>query len=99
MRTEELIALITVILRAATLVSQSLLIGGVVFRRWIAAGPPAPGEPSMGIRLVRCAAIALAVAQALFLGLNAMLLRNSLGLTLWETMSASFFVAGIGSQL
>ena len=95
MRTEALIALIAVILRAATLVFQSLLIGGVVFRRWIAAGPPAPGEATPGIRLVRCAAIALAVTQALFIGLNTMLLRDSLGLNLLETMGANFFVVGM----
>jgi len=37
MRTAELIALITVILRAATLVFQSLLVGSIVFHRWIDA--------------------------------------------------------------
>src|SRR5215472_16390269 len=102
MRTEALIALITVMLRAATLVSQSLLIGGIVFHRWIAAKPPTLGEPSPGTRLVRHAAIALAVVQVLFLGLNTMFLRNSLGLSLAETMSANFFVAGmvtIGASL
>jgi putative copper resistance protein D len=95
MRTEELIALITVVLRAATLVTQSLLIGGIVFRRWIAATPAASGEPGSGIRLVRCAGLALAVAQLLFLCLNAMLLRNSLGLNLLEMISANFFVVGM----
>jgi putative copper resistance protein D len=95
MRTEALIALITVVLRAATLVSQSLLVGGVVFRRWVAAGPAASGEPGPGIRLLRCAAIGLAVAQAMFLGLNVMVLRNSLGLNLLETISANFFVVGM----
>ena len=47
MRTEALGALITVILRAATLVSQSLLVGGIVFRRWAAAAPAARGTAQM----------------------------------------------------
>ena len=95
MRTEALIELITVILRAATLVSQSLLIGGVVFRRWIAARPAEPGEPGPGVWLLRYAAISLAAAQALFLGLNTMVLRNSLGLNLLEMISANFFLVGM----
>jgi copper resistance protein D len=94
MRTAQLIALITVILRAATLVFQSLLVGGIVFHRWIAAGA-FTREPGFGIRLLRSSAIALAVTQALYLGLNTMILKESLGLSLAETVGANFFVAGM----
>ena len=95
MRTLALFALVAVMLRAATLVFQSLLIGGIVFHRWIAAEKPTLGETAPGIPLLRLSAIALAVTQVLFLGLNTMLLRVSLGLTLAETMSANFFVVGM----
>src|SRR5262249_3579547 len=95
MRTAQLIALITVILRAATLVFQSLLVGGIVFHRWIAADARATREPAFGIRLLRYSGIALAVTQALYLALNTMILRHSLGLGLAETIGANFFVAGM----
>ena len=81
MRTAELIALITVILRAATLVFQSLLVGAIVFHRWIAKDARATREPGFGIRLLRYSAIALAVTQALYLALNTTILRHSLGLS------------------
>ena len=95
MRTAELIALITVILRAATLVFQSLLVGGIVFHRWIDADATTTRERALGVRLMCCSAIALAVTQAVYLGLNVMILRNSLGLGLAQTMGANFFVAGM----
>ena len=95
MRTAELIALITVILRAATLVFQSLLVGGIVFHRWIATDETATREPGFGIQLLRYSAIALAVTQALYLALNTTILRHSLGLSLAETMGANFFIAGM----
>src|SRR5260370_753307 len=94
MRTAQLIALITVILRAATLVFQSLLAGGIVFHRWIAADARATREPGFGMRLLRYSAIALAVTQALYLALNTTILRHSLGLGLAETMGANLFVPG-----
>jgi len=95
MPTAELIALITVILRAATLVFQSLLVGGIVFHRWIGADATAMRECGSGIRLLRYSAVALALTQALYLGLNTMILRKSLGLGLAETVGADFFVAGM----
>src|SRR5260370_19069983 len=95
MRTAQLIALITVILRAATLVFQSLLAGGIVFHRWIAADAGATREPGFGIRLLRYSAVALAVTQALYLALNTTLLRHSRGLGLGATMGANFLIAGM----
>jgi hypothetical protein len=54
-----------VVVRAATLVFQSLLVGGIVFHRWIATDARAMREPGFRVRLLRYSAIALAVTQAL----------------------------------
>lgn len=106
MRTEALFGIITVILRAATLIFQSLVIGGIVFHRWVtptptpgsASAPPdanALREERLGVRLIRGAAIALAGTQALYLALNTYLLSSSLGVGLPQIVGANFFVAGL----
>jgi copper resistance protein D len=96
MRTQALFGIITVILRAATLVFQSLVIGGIVFRRWIAAGETTPAhDQRLGLLLVRISAIALAATQVAYLGLNTTILTRSLGAGLKEIAGANFFVAGL----
>jgi copper resistance protein D len=96
MRTQALFGIITVILRAATLVFQSLVIGGIVFRRWIAAGEMTPArDQRLGILLVQISAIALAVTQVAYLGLNTTILTGSLGASVKDIAGANFFVAGV----
>src|SRR5262249_43840425 len=99
MRTEALFGIITVVLRAATLIFQSLVIGGIVFHRWVASEPLSDLAPSraeqLGSRLIRGAAIALAGTQVLYLALNTYLLSSSLGLGLGQIVGANFFVAGL----
>ena len=74
MRTQALFGMITVVLRAATLILQSLVIGGLVYRRWIAAGETtAAHERPYGVLLLRIAAMALAATQILYLSLNTMI--------------------------
>src|SRR5262249_12868924 len=94
MRTQALFGLITVVLRAATLILQSLVIGGIVFQRWIAAGEPAVHKHS-GVRLIRFSAVALALTQLLFLAFNTAVLSSSVGLGLADVATANFFVVGL----
>lgn len=95
MRTQALFGIITVVLRAATLVFQSLVIGGIVFQRWVAADDKTMREPQSGVLLVRLSAIGLVVTQLLYLGVNAMLLKESMGLGLADVATANFFVTGL----
>ncbi len=96
MRTQALFGIITVILRAATLVFQSLVIGGIVFHRWFAPGKiAAPGEEPFGNLVVRVSAMALAVTQILYLSLNTIILKESLGFGLKDVAGANFFIAGL----
>jgi putative copper resistance protein D len=97
MRTEALFGIITVILRAATLILQSLVIGGIVFRRWIANSEAAPGERPQGVLLVRVSAMALGLTQVLYLSLNTMILTNTVGLGINEIVGANFFIAGVAT--
>src|SRR5262249_62152434 len=90
MRTVALFGIITVILRAATLIFQSLVIGGIVFHRWVrptampesSAEAPARAD-QLGVRLIRGAAIALAGTHVLYLAVNTYLLSSTLGPGLW----------------
>src|SRR5215467_10937150 len=92
MRTQALFGMIAVGLRAATLVLQSLVIGGIVFRRWIAGGTH---EPTQGILLLRASAVGLAISQLLYLCLNSAILAKSLGLGLEDVATANYFVTGM----
>ena len=95
MRTQALFGIITVLLRAATLVFQSLVIGGIVFQRWIAAPETPEDDRRRGAVVIRISAIALAATQALYLGLNTKILVDSLGAGLSEIAGANFFIAGV----
>ena len=96
MRTQSLFGIIAVVLRATTLILQSLVIGGIVFHRWIAAdSAKAIDERRVGIQLVRVSALTLAATQLVYLSLNSALLINSLGLRVADVAGANFFVAGL----
>jgi putative copper resistance protein D len=87
--------MIAVLLRAATLVFQSLVIGGVVFQRWVAARNSPQEDRRRGILLVRVSAIALAITQAMYLGFNTKILSDTLGAGLSEIAGANFFLVGL----
>lgn len=95
MRTQGLFEIVVVVLRAATLVCQSLVIGGVVFQHWIVNDEPSAKTGQSGLKLVRFSAIALAITQLLYLGINMMVLRQSLGLPWVNIVTANFSYVGL----
>src|SRR5262249_37001006 len=96
MRTQGLFDIVVVVLRAASLTMQSLVIGGVVFQRWIANDTPTgEGSRRRGLSLVRFSAIALAITQLLYVGINMMVLRQTLGLPWTDVVTADFSYIGL----
>ena len=88
--------MIAVLLRAATLIFQSLVIGGVVFHRWVATDHTMESRKSQtGVLLVRLSTSGLAGTQLLYLGFNTAILRQTIGLGLADLATASFFVTGL----
>jgi copper resistance protein D len=91
---------LSVLLRAGTLVFQSLLLGGVLFISWIARpSSEIPDNsldkvPSSSLRLFRMAAIGLAVVQALYLYVNSAVLMASTEMGLRDIVGANFFISG-----
>lgn len=91
---------LSVLLRAGTLVFQSLLLGGVLFISWVAR--PSSEIPdnslekvrSSSLRLFRIAAIGLAIVQALYLYVNSAMLMASAEMGLRDIVGANFFISG-----
>ena len=91
---------LAVVLSAATLVGQSLLLGGLVFRYWIAR--PSAEVSADGLRSVQSftmrwfgfAAIGLIVVQLLYLYVNTAVLMASAEISFREATGATFFIAG-----
>jgi putative copper resistance protein D len=96
----DLFGYFSVLLRAGTLVFQSLLLGGVLFVLWTAhANTELPGESmaaveSACLRLLRASAIGLAVVQVLYLYVDSAVLMVTAEIGFREVVGASFFVAG-----
>src|SRR5271165_64908 len=96
----DIFAYLSVLLRAGTLVFQSLLLGGVLFVFWIArpaAGMPASGFArvhSSAIRMLRFSALGLALVQLLYLYVNSAVLMATAEIPLSDVVGASFFLAG-----
>jgi len=91
---------LAVMLSAATLVAQSLLLGGLIFIFWIAR-PSANLDAenlarvrSRSLQLFRAAAIGLAVIQLLYLYVNSSVLMASAEIGFREATGATFFIAG-----
>jgi putative copper resistance protein D len=96
MRTQGLFEIIVVVLRAASLTLQSLVIGGVVFQRWIAnEASTVEGSRRRGLSLVRFSAIALAITQLFYVGINMMVLRQTLSLPWTDVVTANFSYIGL----
>ena len=91
---------LAVILSAATLVGQSLLLGGLLFLFWIARpGPEIPAEGmdrvrSLALKAFRIAALGLALVQLLYLYVNASVLMASAEISFREAAGANFFISG-----
>ncbi len=92
--------LAAVLLRAATLAFNSLLIGGIVF---CAALIPRSPSSSVAIgkffpralRLLKIAAFGLGATQILFVALDSAMLMSTGGLHLADLYSADYFMAGL----
>ena len=91
---------LSVILRAGTLVFQSLLLGGVLFVLWIArpaseiAGGNLDKVQSSSLRMLRIAAIGLAIVQAFYLYVNSAVLMATADIGLGDVVGANFFISG-----
>ena len=89
----------SVVLRAATLVFQSLLLGGVLFALWVARGSTNTPEDNLEIvrrsslRLLRASALGLAVAQILYLYVNSTVLMGTADIGFRDVVGANFFLA------
>ncbi len=93
-------ALAAVLLRAATLAFNSLLIGGIVFcaavlPRSISSSCTIDKFSSRALRLLRVAAFGLVAAQGLFVALDTAMLMSTGGLGLSDLYTANYFLAGL----
>ena len=92
--------LAAVLLRAATLAFDSLLIGGIVFctmvvPRSISSSPTFAKFSPRALRLLRIGAMGLATAQAMFVVLDTAMLMSTSGLGVSELYTANYFLAGL----
>jgi copper resistance protein D len=91
---------LSVLLRAGTLVFQSLLLGGLLFLFWIARPTSDVADSSLErvrgalLRLFRAAAIALVVVQVLYLYVNSAVLMATAEIGISAVAGANFFIAG-----
>ena len=96
----DLFAFLSVILRAGTLVFQSVLLGGVLFVLWVArTSPEIPSDSIARIqasswRLLRISAIGLAVVQMLYLYVNSAALIVTAEIGFGGVIGANFFISG-----
>jgi copper resistance protein D len=90
---------LAVVLRAATITFQSLIIGGVLFRYAVLGGQRGveSGSESTAVceRLLRLAGLGLAVNQLVYVCCESFVLTQTVGLSLGEILGANFFCAGI----
>jgi putative copper resistance protein D len=96
----DLFAFFSVILRAGTLVFQSVLLGGVLFVLWVARNSPEIPTDSIGRiqtaswKLLRISAIGLAVIQMLYLYVNSTVLMVTAEIGFDGVVGANFFISG-----
>lgn len=94
-------AFLSVVLRAATLAFQSLVLGGLIYVAVI-QWPAGPAEEKAMERCrwgIRWAAVALAVAQLLYVSVSTAILIGTLQLSLRDLMTADYFLSGMGAVL
>jgi putative copper resistance protein D len=96
----DLFAFLSVVLRAGTLVFQSVLLGGVLFVLWTARSSPAASDESIaGVqasswKLLRLSAVGLAIVQLLYLYVDSAVLMASADIGFDGVVGANFFVSG-----
>ncbi len=100
LRLVDVFGYLSVILRAGTLVFQSLLLGGVLFVLWIArptsevAGGNLAKVQTSSLRMLRLAAIGLAVVQTFYLYVNSAVLMATAEIGMRDVIGANFFLSG-----
>ncbi|MHB8302313.1 MAG: copper resistance D family protein [Acidobacteriaceae bacterium] len=88
--------LAAVVLRAATLVWEALLAGGIFFSVCVVPSAiPMPTFAQRALRLQQIAAFGLMVAQFLFVALDSEMLVHTGGLHLADLVTADYFVTGV----
>jgi putative copper resistance protein D len=94
-------ALFSVILNAATLAFESLVLGGLFYVAvaGLPAGPAAQPAMDRCRRGIGWAALALAIAQILFVAVNTFILVGTIQISIPDVSTADFFVAGIATVL
>ena len=96
----DLFAFLSVVLRAGTLVFQSLLLGGVLFVLWVARSSPLAAPESIARiqksswNLLRISAVGLAVVQLLYLYVNSAVLMATAEIGFDGVVGANFFISG-----
>jgi len=96
----DLFTFFAIVLRAGTLVFQSLLLGGVLFVLWVARASPEAPEEGIGRvqasswRLLRIGAIGLAIVQLLYLYVNSAVLMVTAEIGIDGVVGANFFISG-----
>ena len=96
----DLFSFLSVVLRAGTLVFQSMLLGGVLFVLWVARRSPEASEESIGRvqasswKLLRLSAVGLAVVQLLYLYVDSAVLMASADIAFQAVVGANFFISG-----
>jgi len=96
----DLFSFLSVVLRAGTLVFQSLLLGGVLFVLWVARSSPAAAPESIARiqksswRLLQISAVGLAVVQLLYLYVNSAVLMATAEIGFEGVVGANFFISG-----
>jgi putative copper resistance protein D len=88
---------LVVLLRAAILVFQTILVGGVVFLSFVASNdslrPEELRRPAW--KLIRWSGVGFAICQIAFLFVNSLVLGNSTDISIREMLGANFAIAGI----
>src|SRR4051812_20301776 len=97
----DLFGYLSIVVHGLTILSQSMLLGGVLFLAFV-AGPLAPrlGRSGQSIavgtaRAAGYAAIGLLLSEAATVALQAAVLMDTVDLSLPEVLSAGFAVAGL----
>jgi putative copper resistance protein D len=95
-----LFSFFSVLLRAGTLVFQSILLGGVLFALWVARSSPEVSRESIDrVRtstwwLLRISAVGLAAVQILYLYVNSAVLMATAEIAFNQVVGANFFLSG-----
>jgi putative copper resistance protein D len=88
---------LVVLLRAAILVFQTILVGGAIFLSFVASNeslrPEELTRPAW--KLIRWSGVGFALCQIAFLLVNSLVLGNSTDISIREMLGANFAIAGI----